>query len=84
VDGVPEQVIDGQTGLLFAREDVEGLAFQLEKIATDVALRERLAEQARHYYQTQFSRLCHAARWTKTIEHIVSVWRARDIALLLK
>jgi len=77
VDGVPEQVTHGQTGLLFAREDVEGLAFQLEYIATDLAVRERLAIQARQHYEMQFSRLRHAARWTETIERIVAVWRSR-------
>jgi glycosyltransferase involved in cell wall biosynthesis len=45
VGGIPEVVQDGETGLLFADGDVEGLANALARMLTDPALRERLAAE---------------------------------------
>lgn len=41
--GVPEIIEDGVSGLLFAPEDAAHLARQLERLARDAALRQRLA-----------------------------------------
>lgn len=44
--GIPDAVIDGETGLLVAPEDVMGAAAALEKLYRDPAGRERLARAA--------------------------------------
>ena len=41
--GAPEAVLDGQTGLLVDRENVEQLAAAMQRMIADPALRERLA-----------------------------------------
>jgi starch synthase len=46
VDGTPEDVRDGETGLLVPAGDAPALADALERILTDDDLRRRLAEQA--------------------------------------
>jgi glycosyltransferase involved in cell wall biosynthesis len=47
LSGIPEVVEDEVTGLLVPPRDVEALARAIERIATDAALRERLAGAAR-------------------------------------
>jgi glycosyltransferase involved in cell wall biosynthesis len=42
VGGVPEVVVDGETGLLVEPEDAAGLAEALDRVASDEALRQRL------------------------------------------
>ena len=42
IGGLPELVVDGETGLLVEPEDVDGLAAALERIAADEELRARL------------------------------------------
>ena len=47
VGGVPEIVLDGETGLLFPGEDVDALARHLTTLANDETLRETLAKAGR-------------------------------------
>lgn len=47
IDGVTELIQDGETGLLFEPDDVEGLADHLERLRADVELRRRLSLNAR-------------------------------------
>ncbi len=47
VGGVPEIVLDGETGLLFPGEDVPALAAALTRMAGDAALRTRLGAAGR-------------------------------------
>jgi len=62
--GVPEAVIDGETGLLAAEGDIAGVANACQRLATDAALRQRLGENGRQ----------HAARfsWDATARIILS------------
>ncbi|HEX2569633.1 MAG TPA: glycosyltransferase family 4 protein [Polyangia bacterium] len=53
--GMPETLIDGQTGLLAPVEDVEALARALITLVSDAALRERLGQAARARVSTEFS-----------------------------
>jgi glycosyltransferase involved in cell wall biosynthesis len=46
VGGNPELVVDGETGLLFEKADVAGLAARLRLLIEDEALRRRLADAA--------------------------------------
>lgn len=47
--GIPDAVIDGQTGLLVPESDVAALATALQRLCEDDALRARLAAQAKAY-----------------------------------
>jgi glycosyltransferase involved in cell wall biosynthesis len=46
VGGVPELIVDGESGLLVAVDDVAGLAGAIESLAAEPERRERLARQA--------------------------------------
>jgi len=54
VGGIPEVVIDGETGLLVAPRDSDGLARAIERVIGDGALRARLAKNARVYAERNF------------------------------
>ena len=53
--GIPEVVVDGETGLLHGREDVDGLRGALLRLAADPALRARLGAAGRHRAAREFS-----------------------------
>ena len=55
VGGVPELVIDEQTGLLEKAEDVDGIAAALERLSREPALTARLGASARRHVETRFS-----------------------------
>jgi glycosyltransferase involved in cell wall biosynthesis len=63
VDGIAEQVQHEQSGLLFASEDVAGLAQCLRLIADDPVRRKTLARAARSRYVTEFNRTLQLERW---------------------
>jgi glycosyltransferase involved in cell wall biosynthesis len=65
VDGVPETLTDGVTGLLHAHEDAGGLAAAIARLADTPALAEELganarAEAAQRFSQDRFARDLHA------------------------
>ncbi len=47
VGGIPEAVLNGQTGILVAKESPTELADALEALASDAALRKSMGEQGR-------------------------------------
>jgi glycosyltransferase involved in cell wall biosynthesis len=49
VGGIPHYVRDGETGLLFESEDVDGLAARLARVLSDPALAARLGRAARSH-----------------------------------
>jgi len=53
--GLPEIVVDGETGLLAARGDMPGLASALRRLLADAALRRRLGEAGRQRAVERFS-----------------------------
>lgn len=61
VGGVPESVRDGETGFLVPPGDVGALRDRLRQLLTDPALRVRLGNAGRRYYEEHF-----------TLEHTVS------------
>ena len=63
VDGVSEQVVDEETGLLFHHGDTRELAGSLSRVARDPSLRERLARGGRVRYLERYSRERQLARW---------------------
>jgi glycosyltransferase involved in cell wall biosynthesis len=55
VDGLPEAVVDGETGYLTEPRDVDGVAAALEKLAADVELRRSLGDAGRARVERSFS-----------------------------
>jgi glycosyltransferase involved in cell wall biosynthesis len=55
VDGIPEDVTDGASGLLVEPGDPAALAGALARLLADAALRRRLAEGARRTFAERFS-----------------------------
>ena len=63
VDGIAEQVVHDESGLLFASEDAEVLAQCLRLVADDPVRRKTLARAARSRYVTEFNRTLQLERW---------------------
>ncbi|MEZ5739747.1 MAG: glycosyltransferase family 4 protein [Burkholderiaceae bacterium] len=55
VGGVPEVVVDEQTGLLVPPGDTAALSAAMARLASDPALRERLGQAGRARYEQRFS-----------------------------
>lgn len=55
VDGIPELVSDGETGLLTPHGDAAALAAALQRLADDPALAARLGQAGRRMVETKFS-----------------------------
>jgi glycosyltransferase involved in cell wall biosynthesis len=55
VDGIPEDVTDGDSALLVPPGDVAALSATLERVLIDVELRERLRRRARETFDEKFS-----------------------------
>jgi L-malate glycosyltransferase len=54
VYGIPDVVVDGQTGLLTPAKDPEALANALGRLVEDAALRKQLGEAGRKYVAAQY------------------------------
>jgi glycosyltransferase involved in cell wall biosynthesis len=63
IDGIPEDVADGDSALLVPPGDPAALSRALERVLTDAALRERLRRRARETFVEKFS----AAAFTEAI-----------------
>jgi hypothetical protein len=61
--GIPELVIDGQTGDLVAERDAEGLAVAIEHLTQDHASAERLAQGGRARVEQEFNSRRQSARF---------------------
>ena len=61
IDGVPEDVADGESALMAEPGDAEGLARALRRLLEDAALRSRIARQAHAVYRARFSAEAFAA-----------------------
>ena len=72
--GIPEIVSDGETGLLFAERDVDGLAAGLTRLAADASLRRRFGAAARRKVEEGWD----ANRLAARLEQLYD--EARDLA----
>jgi glycosyltransferase involved in cell wall biosynthesis len=61
VSGIPELVIDEETGLLVPPRDAEALASALARLLDDAELRARLAATAAHRVAHEFDLAANAA-----------------------
>ncbi|HKX13186.1 MAG TPA: glycosyltransferase family 4 protein [bacterium] len=73
VGGLPEIVVEGETGFLVAREDVGGMAGAMAKILGDSTLAQEMGRQARE-----------RARWVFGFERMVDEYEALYSSLSLK
>lgn len=55
VDGIPESILEDQTGLLFLSEDISDLAEKMSTLLADAGLRRRLGDAARTVAVARFS-----------------------------
>lgn len=67
VGGNPELVRDGETGLLVPPDDAPALADAIERLVVDVALRRRLARQARLAVENEYG-------WSRCLAAHESAW----------
>jgi glycosyltransferase involved in cell wall biosynthesis len=75
VDGVGEQVVDEETGLLFHRDNMQELTGCLLRLSRDPSLRARLARAARARYLERFSRERQLGRWNAVLRAVVPAAR---------
>lgn len=52
--GIPETIVDGETGLLVPQRNVEALAAQIERLLDDRGMREHMGRQARALVEQRF------------------------------
>jgi glycosyltransferase involved in cell wall biosynthesis len=64
--GIPEAIVDGETGILVKEGDVRALAAALERLLGDRELGRRLGENARARVLAEFT-------WERTSRHLVEI-----------
>ena len=62
VGGIPEMVVDGETGALVPSSNAPALAAAIERLVNDVGLRAAMSHNARARATTQFGLAVHGAR----------------------
>lgn len=71
--GIPEVIIDGETGLLVDEHDVEGMAGHMIRIIEDKDLARRLGEKGRSFIFENFSREKHLKELAQIIKGAVNL-----------
>lgn len=80
VDGIPEVVIDGETGLLAPPGDEAALAERVLRLVDDADSRERLGRAGRRRVETEFDARVMAERFVCMYEDMAAPGRARPAA----
>jgi len=75
--GIPEAVLDGETGLLSAEGDRVGLAANLSRLLDDPDLRDRLGRQARALMTAKFDLMKQTARLEDIYDEVAATYPAR-------
>jgi glycosyltransferase involved in cell wall biosynthesis len=75
VDGIPDAVVDGQTGLLVPRDDPEKLAEALTVLLSDPARCARFGARAREVVQRDLTWATVSERYMRTLAEAVAVRR---------
>jgi len=71
VDGVPELIIHGVSGLLFNPEDLDDFSSNFIRIATDTSTRRRFATRAYSRYWTHFCRHRYTDRYIEIVRQVL-------------
>jgi glycosyltransferase involved in cell wall biosynthesis len=71
VGAVPSVIIDGETGLLVAPRDSEGLRNAIARLLSDSDLRCRLGEQAHDWVSRNFTSEAMAAKYRQMYDHVL-------------
>jgi glycosyltransferase involved in cell wall biosynthesis len=69
--GIPDQVLDGETGFLVPQEDSTTLADKLQLLLLDQDLRRKMGEAARMRYDAQFTLEHFEARFAATLQQAI-------------
>ncbi len=72
VGGIPECVVDGETGYLVPPADTKQLATALIKLLTNEAHRHELGNQGREFVSRHFSRKSQMARLEQVLEKVAA------------
>jgi glycosyltransferase involved in cell wall biosynthesis len=72
VGGIPEMVVDGETGLLVPPKSPRELAAAIDRLLADPALAQRLGTAARARCERLFSLEAHVAAVVRQYELVVS------------
>ena len=75
IAGMPELVVDGETGLLVPPADAASLARALEKLLNDDTLRARLADNGHDWLQQHFDEKKCFAQTEKFLLNVIETWR---------
>jgi glycosyltransferase involved in cell wall biosynthesis len=67
VNGIPELVEHGATGLLFSLQNPRDLARHMVALGTAPERARAMGQRAGERYRERFSRKLHAARWAQAI-----------------
>src|SRR5262249_36098095 len=70
--GIPEQVVQGETGFLADECDVDGLAAHLATLAKDREMREAMGIAGRAFMQTNYSLEAHTAKLEAVYDEVLS------------
>jgi glycosyltransferase involved in cell wall biosynthesis len=71
VGGIPEWLIDGETGFLVEARDVAGLAARIQEILADSELARRLGARGREVVHERFAPAAHAAKLEEVFHGVV-------------
>jgi glycosyltransferase involved in cell wall biosynthesis len=74
--GIPDAVVDGETGLLVAEADVAGLEAAMLRLAEDAALRSRLGEGARRRVERRFDASRLGQQFAEEVRRMAADYRA--------
>ena len=69
--GIPEAVVDGETGLLVEQDDVQGLALKIVTLLSDAALSQRLGRRARE-------RVLEGYTWRQATKRFLEMYGVED------
>lgn len=74
--GIPEAILDGETGLLIDEHDAKGLAIALERLALDPVLRRRLGMAGRRHIEAEFDSVRQGERLAADLSETAAAYRA--------
>jgi glycosyltransferase involved in cell wall biosynthesis len=81
VGGIPEQIIDGETGFLVPQSDVTAMATAIQRLFADVGLRQRMGNAAAEYARRFFGldrQVNSFLSWYEDVQHDWLEWKRHE------